>query len=77
MTVEYDDDNKIKRIDTVLISTQHSPDVELNQIRDDLMKHVVKEVIPANLIDNETKFLVNPTGRFVIGGPLGDSGLTR
>ncbi len=76
VTVEYDDNNVIKRIDTVLISTQHSPDVELDQIRADLMKYVVKEVIPANLIDKETKFLVNPTGRFVIGGPQGDSGLT-
>ena len=76
VTVEYDDNNKIKRIDTVLISTQHSPKVELEEIRRDLMEHVVKAVIPANLIDKDTKFLVNPTGRFVIGGPQGDSGLT-
>ena len=75
VTVEYDDD-KIVRIDTVLISTQHSPKVEIEEIRRDLMEHVVKEVIPANLIDKNTKFLVNPTGRFVIGGPQGDSGLT-
>ena len=76
VTVEYDDNNEIKRIDTVLISTQHSPKVELEEIRRDLMEHVVKAVIPANLIDKDTKFLVNPTGRFVIGGPQGDSGLT-
>ena len=76
VTVEYDDNNKIKRIDTILISTQHSPKVELEEIRKDLMEYVVKEVIPANLIDKNTKFLVNPTGRFVIGGPQGDSGLT-
>ena len=75
VTIEYDDD-KIVRIDTVLISTQHSPKVELEEIRKDLMEYVVKEVIPANLIDKDTKFLVNPTGRFVIGGPQGDSGLT-
>ena len=75
VTVEYDDD-KIVRIDTVLISTQHSPKVEIEEIRRYLMEHVVKEVIPANLIDKNTKFLVNPTGRFVIGGPQGDSGLT-
>ncbi len=75
VTVEYDDD-KIVRIDTVLISTQHSPKVELEEIRRDLMEYVVKEVIPSNLIDKNTKFLVNPTGRFVIGGPQGDSGLT-
>jgi len=75
VTVEYDDD-KIVRIDTVLISTQHSPKVEVEEIRKDLMEYVVKAVIPANLIDKNTKFLVNPTGRFVIGGPQGDSGLT-
>jgi len=76
VTVEYDDNNQIKRIDTVLISTQHSPKVEIEEIRKDLMEYVVKAVIPANLIDKDSKFLVNPTGRFVIGGPQGDSGLT-
>jgi len=75
VTVEYDDD-KIVRIDTVLISTQHSPKVEIEEIRRDLIEHVIKKVIPANLIDDNTKILVNPTGRFVIGGPQGDSGLT-
>ena len=76
VTVEYDDNNKIKRVDTVLISTQHSPEVELDQIKKDIKKYVVDTIIPKNLIDSETKFLVNPTGRFVIGGPQGDSGLT-
>lgn len=76
VTVEYDDNNKIKRVDTVLISTQHSPEVELDQIKKDIKKYVVDYIIPKNLIDSETKFLVNPTGRFVIGGPQGDSGLT-
>ena len=76
VTVEYDDNNKIKRVDTVLISTQHSPEVELEQIKKDIKKYVVDTIIPKNLIDSETKFLVNPTGRFVIGGPQGDSGLT-
>ena len=75
VTVEYDDD-KIVRIDTVLISTQHSPDVTLDQIKYDVKKYVVDPIIPAELVDDNTKFLCNPTGRFVIGGPQGDSGLT-
>ena len=75
VTVEYDDD-KVVRIETVLISTQHDPDVEISQIREDLKKYVVKPIIPAELLDDETKYFVNPTGRFVIGGPHGDSGLT-
>lgn len=75
VTVEYDGD-KVKRIDTVLISTQHDPDVTQEQIREDLIKHVITPVIPAELLDDETKYFVNPTGRFVIGGPNGDSGLT-
>lgn len=75
VTVEYDDD-KIVRIDTILISTQHSADVSLEQIKKDVKKYVVDEVVPANLVDENTKFLCNPTGRFVIGGPQGDSGLT-
>lgn len=75
VTVEYDDD-KVKRVDTVLISTQHDPDTGLDQIRKDLIEHVIKPVIDQNLIDEETRYLVNPTGRFVIGGPQGDSGLT-
>ena len=75
VTVEYDD-NGVKRIDTVLISTQHDPDVTQEQIREDLINHVIKEIIPAELLDEETKYFTNPTGRFVIGGPHGDSGLT-
>ena len=75
VTVEYDGD-KVKRIDTVLISTQHDPDVTQEQIKADLIEHVIKPIIPAELLDDETKYFVNPTGRFVIGGPHGDSGLT-
>ena len=75
VTVEYDDD-KIIRIDTVLISTQHSPEVTLEQIKKDVKKYVVDAVVPKNLVDENTKYLCNPTGRFVIGGPQGDSGLT-
>lgn len=75
VTVEYDDD-KVARIDTIVISTQHDPDAELEQIRKDLMEHVIKPVVDADLLDDETKYYVNPTGRFVIGGPHGDSGLT-
>jgi S-adenosylmethionine synthetase len=75
VTVEYDDD-KVVRIDTVVISTQHDPDVELEQIRKDMIEYVVKPILPAEYIDENTKYFVNPTGRFVIGGPKGDSGLT-
>ena len=75
VTVEYDDD-KIVRIDTVLISTQHAPEVTTERIKADLWENVVLKIIPNNLIDEKTKFLCNPTGRFVIGGPQGDSGLT-
>ena len=75
VTVEYEDD-KVKRIDTIVISTQHDPDVELAQIRADLMEHVIRPVVDASLLDDDTKYFINPTGRFVIGGPHGDSGLT-
>ena len=75
VTVEYDG-NQVKRVDTVLISTQHDPEATQQQIREDLMKHVILPVIPAELLDEETKYFTNPTGRFVIGGPHGDSGLT-
>ena len=76
VTVEYDENNIPVRIDTVVLSTQHSPDVSLSQIRSDMIEHAIKPVIPAHLLDENTRFFVNPTGRFVIGGPQGDSGLT-
>ena len=76
VTVEYDELGKIKRVDTVLISTQHSPEVDMETLSKDIKKYVVDEVVPNCLLDDETKFLFNPTGRFVIGGPQGDSGLT-
>ena len=76
VTVEYDDDGKPARVDTVVLSTQHSPEVSLEQIRRDMVELVIKPGIPEELIDENTKYYVNPTGRFVIGGPQGDSGLT-
>ena len=76
VTVEYDENNRPVRVDTVVISTQHSPEVSLDQIRKDMIDQVVKAVIPAEMLDERTKYYVNPTGRFVIGGPQGDSGLT-
>ena len=75
VTVEYDGDKPV-RIDTVVISTQHDPDATLEQIRTDLIEHVIRYIIDPTLMDGATKFLINPTGRFVIGGPQGDSGLT-
>ncbi|MBQ9978814.1 MAG: methionine adenosyltransferase [Clostridia bacterium] len=75
VTVEYHDDKPV-RVDTVVISTQHSDSVTLEQIREDLIKHVIAPIIPAELMDAQTKIYVNPTGRFVVGGPAGDSGLT-
>jgi len=76
VTVEYDDDNKPVRVDTVVLSTQHGPEVELEQIRADMIELVIKPTLPAGLMDENTKIYVNPTGRFVVGGPQGDSGLT-
>ncbi len=75
VTVEYVDD-KPSRIDTIVISNQHSPDVSTEQIRADILEYVVKPIVPAELLDDRTKYFVNPTGRFVVGGPQGDSGLT-
>ncbi|MEG1930946.1 MAG: methionine adenosyltransferase [Anaerovorax sp.] len=75
VTVEYDGD-KVVRVDTVLVSTQHDEEVTQEQIRADIIEHVIRPIVPANLLDDETKYYVNPTGRFVIGGPNGDSGLT-
>ncbi|AEV95450.1 methionine adenosyltransferase [Pediococcus claussenii] len=76
VTVEYDEREKPKRVDTVVVSTQHDPDVELTQIRTDMIEKLIKTTIPSELLDEKTKYFVNPTGRFVIGGPQGDAGLT-
>lgn len=75
VTVEYEDGKPV-RVTTVVVSSQHSADVELSQLRSDIIEKVIKTTVPANLMDDETVFYVNPTGRFVIGGPMGDSGLT-
>ena len=76
VTVEYDENGKPVRIDTVVLSTQHSADVTQEQIHEDIKKYVFEPVLPADMIDDDTKYFINPTGRFVIGGPHGDSGLT-
>ncbi|WP_239457084.1 methionine adenosyltransferase [Limosilactobacillus ingluviei] len=76
VTIEYDENHVAKRVDTVVLSTQHEPDVTLDQIRHDVLEQVIQPVIPAELLDDETKYFINPTGRFVIGGPQGDAGLT-
>lgn len=76
VTVEYDENGKPARLDAVVLSTQHDPDVTQEQIHEDIKKHVFDVILPKDMIDGETKFFVNPTGRFVIGGPHGDSGLT-
>ena len=76
VTVEYDAEGKPFRVDTIVISTQHAPEATLEQIREDMMKYVVAPIVPAELLDDATKYYINPTGRFVIGGPQGDSGLT-
>ena len=75
VTVEYDD-NKPVRIDTIVISSQHAPEISLDQIKEDIMEYVIKPVVPAELLDENTRYFINPTGRFVTGGPQGDSGLT-
>ena len=76
VTVEYDENRNPVRIDAIVISSQHSADVELSQIREDIKENVIKPIIPAEFIDSDTKIYINPTGRFVVGGPAGDSGLT-
>ena len=76
VTVEYDDNGKPLRIDAVVVSTQHSADIDLEILRADILEKVIKPVVPSNLIDQNTKIYINPTGRFVIGGPQGDTGLT-
>ena len=76
VTIEYDDDDRPRRIDTVVLSTQHSPDVSHDQLQKDIKERVILEALPAELIDDDTIFHVNPTGRFVVGGPMGDAGLT-
>ena len=75
VTIEYDD-NKPVRVDTIVISSQHAPEISLDQIKEDIMEYVIKPVVPAELLDENTKYFINPTGRFVTGGPQGDSGLT-
>lgn len=76
VTVEYDENNKPQRVDTVVVSTQHNADTSLETIRKDVIEKIIKTVIPAEFLDEKTKYFVNPTGRFVIGGPQGDAGLT-
>ncbi len=76
VTVEYDEKGNPVRIDAIVVSSQHSADIELSQIREDVKKYVIAPIVPAELMDDDTKIFVNPTGRFVIGGPMGDSGLT-
>ena len=76
VTVEYDEDGKAKRIDAVVVSSQHDPSVDMDQLRADILNAVIKATIPAHLMDSETKIFINPTGRFVVGGPQGDSGHT-
>lgn len=75
VTIEYQDDKPI-RIENIVVSTQHSPDVDLDTIEKDIMEHVIMKTVPQDMVDDDTKYYVNPTGRFVIGGPMGDAGLT-
>ncbi|HIS29256.1 MAG TPA: methionine adenosyltransferase, partial [Candidatus Avamphibacillus intestinigallinarum] len=76
VTIEYDENDQAIRVDTIVISTQHHEAISLEQIEKDLQQHVIKEVVPSHLLDDQTKYFINPTGRFVIGGPQGDAGLT-
>ena len=75
VTVEYEND-EVRRVDTILVSTQHSDDISQERLKEDIIKQVIKKVVPKKYLDENTKYYVNPTGRFVIGGPLGDAGLT-
>src|SRR5690606_40710041 len=75
VTVQYEDDRPV-RVETIVVSAQHSPDISQKELAEDIIEHVVQAVIPADLMDEKTKILVNPTGRFVVGGPQGDTGLT-
>ena len=76
VTVEYDENGKVMRVDTIVVSSQHAPEATNEQVRADIIEHVIKPIVPAELLDENTKYYINPTGRFVIGGPQGDSGLT-
>lgn len=76
VTIEYDESNNPIRVDTIVVSTQHREDITIEQIEKDIIKHVIQPIVPTYLLDNSTKYLVNPTGRFVVGGPQGDVGLT-
>ena len=76
VTVEYSEPGKVKRVDAVVVSTQHAETITTEELRADILKHVIQAVIPSELLDEDTKYHINPTGRFVIGGPMGDSGLT-
>jgi S-adenosylmethionine synthetase len=76
VTIEYNEKDEVQRVDTVVISAQHDPDVKQEKLHDDIIENVIKTVIPKNLIDKDTKFHINPTGKFEIGGPHGDTGLT-
>lgn len=76
VTVEYGEDGKVKRVDAIVISAQHDPDVEQERLKNDIIEKVIKTTIPAEFLDDQTRYFINPTGRFVIGGPAGDSGLT-
>lgn len=76
VTFEFDEDNNPLSVDTIVISTQHNPDIEQTQIYKDILKHVIEPIIPKEYLNNNTKYLINPTGKFVIGGPMGDAGLT-
>jgi S-adenosylmethionine synthetase len=76
VSIEYDDNGGVRRVDTVVISTQHDPDITLEHLREQIIEKVIRTTIPPELLDERTKYYVNPTGRFVIGGPVGDSGLT-